>query len=418
MKFRLFTTLLSPDDALDRSLRATEPIRRTETISVSTALGRVAAEPVRAPRPVPPTNRATWDGYAVRAADLRGASAERPAELRLVGSAYAEDRLVRRLRPGQTIAVATGARMPAGANAVVIAEHARVVGSRVRIARPVAPGDRVVRAGEDFPRGTLLAAQGDVLGAAQLGAIASAGRAGLTVYAQPRVAIVPNGNELVPPGVRPAPGQIVESNNVALAAVVRAAGGVPILYPPVPDDPRTIERVLRRAADRADLVLATGGSSVGEHDWLPTVFSRIGRRLFHGIAVRPGKPTLAAVRRGRLLIGLPGHPTSCLANSFWLVTPVLRRLARLPGPGWSDGTARWGGPTVAPTPGFAMVVPIRLVRGRAYSTFRDSSAITSLFGASAYALLPPRRRPVRPGDRIPIRHLWPPLGPPVPVANR
>lgn len=219
------------------------------------------------------------------------------------------------------------------------------------------------------------------------------------------------------PGTRGGPGRIYESNNATLSAVVTAAGGVPRPEPPVRDDPRAIERSLRRALRTSDLVLATGGSSVGERDHLPQILPRLGTLLFHGIAVRPGKPTLAAAVRGKVVVGMPGHPTSCLANMYWLVLPALHRLGRRPGPGYSEGTAVLGADAVAPSSGMSTVVPLRFRGGRAYPTFRGSAIHASLSGATAFAMLAPGTRRARAGDRLRVYRLDPPLGPPSEGGN-
>ncbi len=257
----------------------------------------------------------------------------------------------------------------------------------------------------------MLVRRGEELTATALGTLAACGIPKVRVYARPVVTIVPNGNELLAPGARELPGRIYESNNAALSSVILAAGGIPRPLPPIPDDPRRIESALRRALRSSDLVLATGGSSVGERDHLPRILPKLGRLLFHGIAVRAGKPTLAAVAQGKLVVGIPGHPTSCLVNMYWLGLPLLHKLGHRPGPGWTEGTAILGSDAVAPTPGLATVVPLEFRGGRAYSMYRGSSAITSLSGATAYAMLPPGRRMVRAGARIRVFHLDPPLGP-------
>jgi molybdopterin molybdotransferase len=411
MEMHAFGHLTSVEVARRRLLAAAHPIDRTESLAVETAFGRIAAETVRAPFPVPSFPRTTWDGYALRAADTVGATSRRPVVLRVVGEVFAEQAYPGRLARGETVAIATGGAIPHGADAVVIFEEVTRRGQSIRIRRPVHVGDRISRPGHDFPRGSVLVRRGEELTATALGTLAACGVSRVTVYAQPIVAIVPNGNELLRPGVRPRTGRIYESNNATLSAVVSAVGAVPRPVPPVPDDPAVIERALRTALGSADIVLATGGSSVGERDHLPRVLPRLGKLLFHGIAVRAGKPTLAARRGRQLIVGLPGHPTSCLANMYWLVIPVLRKVGRRPGPGWTEGWAVLGSEAVAPSPGLATIVPLRFEAGRAYTTFRGSSIITSLSGATAFAMLPPGRRVVKAGERIRVFHLLPPLGP-------
>ncbi len=416
MEMHAFGRLTAVEVARRRLMGAVRPIERTEEVPVDAAFGRVSARTVLSPFPIPTFARTTWDGYALRSEDTRTARRDRPVTLRIVGEVFAEQAYRRRLGPGETVAIATGGAIPRGADAVEIFEEVERDDGRIRLRRAVRPGERISTPGHDFARGARLVREGEELSATALGTLAACGIASVRVFARPVVAILPNGNELLPPGASPKEGRIFESNNATIAAVVTSAGGIARPEPPLPDDPDRIERALRRALRTADLVLATGGSSVGERDHLPRLLPKVGDLLFHGIAVRAGKPTLAARAGRRIVLGLPGHPTSCLVNMYWLVLPALRRLARRPGPGWTPGWAVLGSDAVAPTPGLATVVPLRFEGGRAYSTFRGSSVITSLSGATAFAMLPPGRRIVRAGSRLRVFHLDPPLGPGGPAS--
>ena len=410
MEMHAFGRLTPVEVARRRLLAAARPRDWVEEVAVDESFGRVAATTVRAPFSVPSFARTTWDGYALRAIDTRGARPNRPVSLSVVGEVFAEEAYSGRVGRGEAVAIATGGALPVGADAVVIFEEVERSNATIRLSRPVVRGERIDRPGHDFPRGWVLVRSGEEISAPAVGTLASCGVPKVPVFARPVVAILPNGNELLSPGSQPRPGRIFESNNATVGAVVRAAGGIPRPSPVLPDDADAIEEAIRRALETAELVLATGGSSVGERDHLPRILPRLGSLLFHGIAVRAGKPTLAARVGDRLVVGLPGHPTSCLANMYWLVLPVIRRLAHRPGPGWREGWAVLGSDAVAPTPGLATVVPLRFERGRAYSTFRGSSIITSLSGATAFAMLPPGRKVVRAGARVRVYHLLPPLG--------
>jgi molybdopterin molybdotransferase len=413
MKMRPFGRLVPVATVLARLQSATVPVRATESVALAAAAGRVAARAYRAPGPVPPFPRATWDGYAIRSADTRRASADRPVRLRLVGEVFAEERLGRAVGAGEAAAVATGGAMPPGTDAVLIFEEAHPASTSVSAERFIPAGERVAAAGADIAAGRRLVGRDEVLDPATLGAVGATGRARLTVYRRPRVALLSNGNELAAPGDRRRANQVYDVNGVTLASVVQAAGGEASVEPPLPDDPGRIESAIRRAVRAHDLVVVTGGSSVGEHDFLPSIFPRLGRLLFHGVAVRPGKPTLAAVRGNRLLLGLPGHPTSCLSNGLWMLLPLVRRLAHLPGPGWTEGTVRLGASIPAVGGALTSVVPLRVVGGVAWPTFRDSSAITSLAGANAFLMRPGGSVAVPPGRRVLARLLPPPIGRPV-----
>lgn len=411
MRMRPFGKLLPLEAALRRTLAATRPVAGFESVPLTLALGRVLEETVRAAQPHPAFPRATWDGFAVRAVDTRGASRAAPVPLDVVGEVFAEGRLARPLARGEAAAIATGGAMPHGADAVVIFEDSGAEGSKIRVRRPVPAGERVARPGSDFPKGSVLARKGALLDAATLGALGATGRATVRVRRRPIVTLLPNGNELRPLGAPLARGAIYEINNLTLGALARASGAEVRSMPPVADDPALLEAAIRTAERSSDLVLVTGGSSVGEHDFLPVLFPRVGRLLYHGVAVRPGKPTLAARGPNALLLGMPGHPTSCLSNGFWLLLPVLSRLAGGNAPAWVPGSATLARAVAPPSPTMTTVVSLHVENGRATPTFRDSSAITSLAGANAYALLPPGARRPRVGAPIAFRRLLPPIAP-------
>jgi molybdenum cofactor synthesis domain-containing protein len=410
MKMRPFGRLLPLATAQRRTWAAIVPVRAKESVALSEGLGRVAAADVRAPRDVPEFARATWDGYALRSRDTAGASGLTPVSLPVVGEVFAEGRYERGLRPGQAVAIATGGALPKGADTVAIFEEAPLLRGTITLDRPRRPGERVAIPGDDFRKGTLLLRRGAVLDAAGLGALGAVGRSTALVLRRPTVGLLPNGNELLPLGAPRRRGAIYEINNLTLGAVVTAAGGVPRPMPPLADDEAGLTRAIRRGIAENDLLVVTGGSSVGEHDFLPTIFPKIGRLLFHGIAVRPGKPTLAAVVGGKLVLGMPGHPTSCLANGFWLLLPAVRRLAGLPGPGWTNGPVRLVGEVPVPNRELSTVVPLHVEGGQGRPTFRDSSAITSLAGANAFLILPPRSPPIAPGSTVDAHLLAAPLG--------
>jgi molybdopterin molybdotransferase len=386
---RRFGRLTPLETALQQVLTAVHPARGSESVALARALGRVSATRVVAPRNVPAFRRATWDGYAVRSADTKTATPGAPRTLRLVGEVFAEGHFHRRIGPGEAVAVATGGAVPPGADGVIIFEDVTEAPTHITLRRPVPPGDRIAAPGADFPRGALLVEKGAVLDAARLGAVGATGAARIRVHRRPRVALIANGNELRRVGTAYRPGAIYEINNLTLGALVESAGGAPVPRPSLPDDPRRIETAIRSALHAYDMVIVTGGSSVGERDFLPSVFQRLGRVLFHGIAVRPGKPTLAATVGGKVLLGMPGHPTSCLTNGFWLLVPAVRKLAGLPGPGARAETVTLIAEAPVPSADLTTIVPLHIEAGQARPTFRDSSAITSLVGANAYAVLPP-----------------------------
>ena len=412
MEMRPFGKLIPVEVAVRRVLAAARPVAGTESVALVESLGRVSAETFRAPFPVPRFARATWDGYAFRSASSRGATARQPARFRIVGEVFADRGYTRRLRTDETVAIAAGGRLPPGADTMAIFEEVGRSGLEVSVPRWVRVGERIAATAADFRRGQVLVRRGDVLDPATVGSLGAAGRTSVRVFARPRVSILPNGNELVVPGHSIRGDQIYETNNLTLGAIILANGGVPLPHSPLPDNPGRIEAAVGQALAQSDLVLLTGGSSVGEHDYAPEVLPRVGRVLFHGIAVRPGKPTIAAVTRGRLVIGMPGHPTSALSNSFWLLSPLLRRLGHLSGPGWVEGSCRLARAGDHPSSDLASVLPLRVVNGWGYPTYHGSHAVTGLRGVNAFAILPPGSRTLRRGQRLAVHLLPEPIGAP------
>ena len=361
------------------ALSGFRPARRTgiETVVLDEALGRVPAEPVRAPHDLPGFARATVDGFAVRAADTYGVSDGQPGYLDLAGEAPMGRPPEAALRPGAAIAIATGAPLPPRADAVVKVEHTQAtLPGLVEVVRPVTPGEGMVRADEDAVAGSDLARPGRPLRAAELGMLAASGLTRVRVRARPSVSIVSTGDELVP-GDTPelAVGQVRDATAPALAALVREAGGEPGFAGIVPDDREALGNTLRRAHGDCDLLVVSAGSSVGARDVTAEAVAALGSPGIwcHGLALRPGKPTLLADCGGVPVIGLPGNPRSALVV-FRLVGMPLVRLV--------------GGCTEAPP---SPTVRARLARdlpsvaGRldVVQVTLDEAIATPLFGSSA-----------------------------------
>ena len=329
MTVRPFQNTMPLDEARAIMQRATVPIARVERIRLQDANGRVLARDVVAGADVPPFSRAAMDGYALRAADTAGATRETPRTLRRVGQVFTGQMPARAVGEGECVEVATGAPMPDGADAVVMVEDADGGETNVRIFAAAQPRQNIGRQGADIARGQTVVAGGTLLNASRVGAVAALGITAVEVYAKPRVAILSTGDEIVDPGGPLAPGQIYDINKFTLSAVVSDHGGVPV---PVRTAADSLED-LARAVDEClgeDLLVFSGGSSVGHRDLIMDVIAAKGEVLFHGIAVKPGKPTAFGRIDGKLVFGMPGYPTSCLSNAYILLAPTLRRIARLP----------------------------------------------------------------------------------------
>jgi molybdopterin molybdotransferase len=308
----------------------------SELVPLEAAAGRVLAEVLVAGEDVPSFPRSVMDGYAVRAADLAAASDAAPVSLAVTGAVVVGTRPAGALGPGQAWAIPTGGHLPDGADAVVMVEHVETRGAVIAVRRSIAAGRNVVGRGEDIPSGTAVLPAGRRLAPADVAALAAFGRTEVPVYLRPRVAILSTGSEICPPGAEVPPGKVRDVNQYALGAQATAAGCAVTYGGIVDDDPATLELAVRATAGAHDVVILSGGSSVGGRDHTPEIFERLGEILFHGVAVRPGRPTLAARAGGTLLLGLPGVPTSAILIFEVFVAPTLRRLGGERG--WSPVT--------------------------------------------------------------------------------
>ncbi|MGE0004989.1 MAG: gephyrin-like molybdotransferase Glp [Parvibaculaceae bacterium] len=323
--------LIPVEEAKERILKGAKPLPR-ETVALHQCAGRVLAADITAKRDQPPFPASAMDGYAVRFADVEAA----PVTLRIIGTAPAGHEYKGRLGAGEAVRIFTGAPVPKGADTVVIQENAEAVGGQVSIKVAARrPGQHIRRRGLDFARGETLLRRGMLLGAREIGLAAAMNRPALPVARRPRVAVFTTGDELVPPGRVPKADQIVSSNSFALSAFVRRYGGEPIDLGIVPDRLNAISRAIGRASG-ADVLLTTGGASVGDHDLVQAALKQAGIRLdFWKIALRPGKPLMFARDGQRRILGLPGNPVSALVCARIFLKPLIFALLGLP-PGAPD----------------------------------------------------------------------------------
>ena len=317
--------MLTLDEAYRRLLTRAHPAE-SETVALADAVGRVLADPkVTAAIDVPPFANSAMDGFAVRAADT-------PGELRVVGEVLAGSADFPTVGPGTAVGIMTGAPLPPGADAVVPIEEAEAGDDSVSIPAAVLSGRHVRAAAHDTRAGDEICLPGE-LTPAKVAVLASLGVGRVSVRRRPLVPILSTGDELVAPGEPLAPGQIHDANTVALAAAVTEAGGEPVVLPRVRDEEAAIERALADAARRADLVVTSGGVSVGQRDYVRTVLEREGNLDFWRIAVQPGKPLAVGELGGTTVIGLPGNPVSALVTFELFVRPFIRLMLGLAGDG-------------------------------------------------------------------------------------
>jgi molybdopterin molybdotransferase len=386
---------------IDETLR---PIERRERVPLLHANGRVVTEDIRSLRDVPPFTRAAMDGFAVRAADTFGASRFEPRSLRVLEKVYTGQVPTMRVTEGQCVEIATGAPMPDGADAVEMVEETERLGTEeVRVFTPVYPRQNVGRQGADIVREQVVLRAGDLLNPSRIGALAALGALDVEVFGRPTVAILSTGNEIVDPGRNLAPGQIYDINKFTLSAIIAEHGGSPTPYLTAEDTVEDLERAID-ACLACDVLIFSGGSSVGERDLILDVIGRRGNVLFHGIAVKPGKPTVFGTISGRPVFGMPGYPTSCLSNAYMLLVPSLRRMARLP-PHRVKTVQLPIAQRVVSTTGRHQFYTVRVVDGQAVPAFKASGDITSMSLADGYIEIPANTEIVEKGEIVDVKLL-------------
>jgi molybdopterin molybdotransferase len=377
-------------------------VARVEGVRLLDAGGRVAAADVASAIDVPGFARSAMDGYAVIAADTVGASSQGPRTLRLIDRIYTGQLSAGVVSPGTCAEIATGAPLPAGADAVVMVEATAKNGEmEIQIQAPATAGQHVGRRGADIATGAPAVRAHDLLTPSRVGALAAIGATEVSVYAKPRVAILSTGNEVIEPGWPLEAAQVYDVNRFTLGAIVAAHGGSPEFHHPAPDTLESLDRALDRSAD-ADIIVFSGGSSVGERDLIVDLIRERGQMIFHGIAVKPGKPTAFARVGSAAFFGMPGNPTSCLSNAYILLVPFLRATARLPA--YAPRTVRVPlARRIVSISDRHQFYTVRLEEGVAVPAFKGSGDITSLSAADGYIEIPVDQDSIEEGESVEVK---------------
>ncbi|SFB85091.1 molybdopterin molybdochelatase [Halobiforma haloterrestris] len=389
-----------------------------ERVSLADARGRVLTARLDAELDVPGFDRASLDGYALRARDTFGADEADPARLEVVGEVHAGEEPDADLEEGQAVEISTGAVMPAGADAMVPVERTDTEGSDVLVRTSVAPGDNVMFAGADVAAGERALGPGTRITPRDIGLLSALGIDEVPVRARPRVGIVSTGDELVRPGddVNSARGEIYDVNSYTIAAGVEDAGGEAVLYPHAGDDREEMERVLREAARECDLVLSSGSTSASAVDVIYDVIEEGGELLLHGVAVKPGKPMLVGRLEDSAYVGLPGYPVSAMMVFRTFVAPAIREAAGLPEPeaatleGRMAVEERYG-------EGRLRLMPVGVVADGdgetlVYPVDKGSGATTSLAEADGVVEVDPATDYLEAGESVTVRLFSPDVRPP------
>ncbi len=408
-----FFTVLSPEAALARLWDHLPPTLAAETIPTAEALGRVTAAAVLAPAAVPAFVRSTMDGYAVRAQDTFGASQSLPAYLTLAGEAPMGRAPDFPIGPAQAALVHTGGMLPEGADAVVMIELTQKVGDReIEVLKAVAPGENLLRVGDDIARGAPVVSAGHWLRPQDLGGLMALGLTEVAVARQPRVALLATGDEVVPPEAEPAPGQVRDVNSYSVAGQITAAGGLPVRRGIAPDNFAALKAAAEAALAEADALVLSAGSSVSVRDMTGEVIAGLGQPglLVHGVAVKPGKPTILAVAGGKPVFGLPGNPVSAMVIADLFVVPTLYRLQGCAQPPRRSVRARVTHNLASQT-GRVDYVPARLVQRPgeagpewwAEPVFGKSNQIFTLVFADGMLTIPMDSNGIATGESVEVR---------------
>ena len=324
-----FLNLKPPTEALNLLVSNVTFLPKPETIPAADGLGRVLFSPILAGYPLPSFRRSTVDGFAVRAEDTFGASESLPAYLPLVGEVPMGAAPEFHLKKGWCATIHTGGMLPEDANAVIMIEHTQQAREgEVELLRSVAVGENVLQIGEDVKQDAEVIPAGTVIRPAEIGGMMALGVSKIQVAARPRVGIISSGDEVVPPDAEIAPGKVRDVNSYTLQALVRQAGGEPVLYGIASDQKDDLENLIREAHRDCDLVVVTAGSSASARDLTALVIDDLGKPgvLVHGVNIRPGKPTILGVCDGKPVIGLPGNPVSALVIAGIFVVPIIKKM--------------------------------------------------------------------------------------------
>ncbi|MCH7609494.1 MAG: molybdopterin molybdotransferase MoeA [Chloroflexi bacterium] len=405
-----FLELANPNEALRTFLEAIHGSPRAERVRTEDTLDRVLLRDVVAPSPLPPFPRTTVDGYAVRASDTFGASPGMPGYLKVVGEILMGTVPELEVGEGQAVVIHTGGMLPSGADAVVMIEDTQAVDdTEIEVLKPVADGQNVLHEGEDVQPGDVVIQAGTRIRAQEIGGLLALGFGEVEVAEVPRVAILSTGDEVVPPSEEPAPGQVRDINSYTLSALVERAGGRPVRYGIIPDNAEALETIAKQAHSEHHMLLITAGSSVSERDITADVIAELGEPgiLVHGIALRPGKPTILSLCDGVPVVGLPGNPVSALVVAGLFVLPAIRKLQGYRGPEWSPTISASLQTNVSSVAGREDWLPCRLIVTsdglEAEPVFGRSNLIFTLVRADGLVRIPAASTGLDAGEEVEVR---------------
>jgi molybdenum cofactor synthesis domain-containing protein len=399
-EMRPFKELTGREEAMDLILRNVEKIKRVEEVKLDESDGRILAEDIDARAHVPPFDRSAMDGYALHASDTLNASEETPAVLKIIGKQHAADLFDYTISLGECVVISTGAPIPDGADAVVMVEYTETEGNLVNVFKEVKPGRNIAPAGEDMKKGNRVLDVGEHITPGKVGTLAALGYEKVKVYERPRIGIYSSGPEIVPQNQELGPGQIYDINSFTLSSVIKRNGAVPLRRGVIPDDYGSIKEAILEGS-KFDLVVLSGGSSVGSKDLFADVIQEIGEIVFHGVRVKPGKPTLFGKVDGTPVFGMPGYPTSCLNNSYVFLTPALRKMAGLPPVNRREITVPMGHRMESKSDR-EQFITVRVSDGKAFRVYKQSGDITSMTHADGFMILSIGKSIINEGEHVEV----------------
>jgi molybdopterin molybdotransferase len=380
-------SLITLDKAMEICFSEVKEITQEEKVHILEAHGRIISRDIISSVNVPPFPRSAMDGYGVIGSDTFSAGQFKPVRLKCIEKISAGMKPELEIKSGECSQIATGAMVPQGVDSVVMVENTEIEGEDILVYKPVYPGQNISPEGEDIATGSKVLRAGDFLSPSRIGVIAALGMEYIDVYRKPKAVVIPTGNEVKPSGTSLGPGQIYDVNSYTLQTVLNLHGVNTFIHQEIVEDEiEKLEEVIRLYQD-FDLLIFSGGSSVGERDIIIDALKKHGEVLFHGIAVKPGKPTLFGKINKTLVFGMPGNPSSCLSNAYIMLIPVVRKMAGLP----EDTVRKIKLPLskrVVSTMGRHQFLTVKIVNGEVEPAFKTSGAITSMSEADGYIEIP------------------------------
>jgi len=405
-----FLKLITPDEALCQLNGYVNTLVNIESIDTAKTLGRILAKDINAPEDLPAFPRSTMDGYAARAEDTYGASEGLPVYLRIIGEMPMGKHPEIPIHKGEVVKVHTGGAVADGADAVIMIENTQQVDKlTIEVSKPLAPGENILRVGDDIKTGDSMFSSGHVLRPQDIGALMALGIVQVELFRPPRVAIISAGDEVIAPEKTPEAGQVRDINTYTISTLVRQAGAIPLPYGIIKDDAKALSQAVKTVISVAEIVVISSGSSVSTRDMTAGVISSLGKPgvIVHGVSLRPGKPTILAIVDDKPIFGLPGNPVSAMVVFDLFVRPTIYRVGGCSHPPHLPTITARLTRNIPSTTGREDYVPVilEIIDGRYMATpiFGESNLITTLVRAAGMARIPLDKHGLTEGETVSVR---------------